>query len=64
MGRNPRYNDNHLYSAVFKVRPLGRIGWQRACEEYQKLSGETNIREVDDIKRHWKGNIWSKCVQK
>ena len=54
MGRTtPNWNKKFLYQAVSVILPRGGNEWLQVIEMYQKLSGETNSREVNSARKQW-----------
>ena len=48
-----RYNKKILLDEIRKFKPISRLEWESVAINYQKLTGEKVIREVDDIKRQF-----------
>lgn len=53
MGRNPAYNSNALIEVVHELLPDGAVGWSSVATHYKEHSGESELRNPDDIKRYW-----------
>lgn len=49
----PNYRTDVLIGIVESLKPKGAEGWKRVAVLYQQDSGETMLRDGDDIKRHW-----------
>jgi len=49
----PNWNKKFLYQAVSVILPRGGNEWLQVIEMYQKLSGETNSREVNSARKQW-----------
>jgi hypothetical protein len=47
------YKVDVLIQVVEELLPNGAQGWQEAAFLYQHRSGEMNLRDNDDVKRHW-----------
>lgn len=52
------YSSKSLMDAMDSVRPVGPEQWKLVAQKYQELSGEEKEREIDGLKKHWKG----KCI--
>jgi hypothetical protein len=51
--RGPNYNSRLLLEVIRGILPAGADAWQRVAETYQVRSGEANLRDKDDVKRHF-----------
>ena len=49
----PNYKNDLLINVVEAVLPNGAALWHIVAKRYQESSGEANLREVQDIKRHF-----------
>lgn len=49
----PNYKNELLINVIEGILPNGPALWQMVARRYQEVSGEMNIREVQDIRRHF-----------
>ena len=56
----PNYKNNILIAIIEELLPNGRILWEVVAERYQLLSGEAELRNVDDLKKHWHFKLCNK----
>lgn len=49
----PNYKKETVINIVGAVKPQGPLGWQRVAILYQQESGESTIRDAQDIKRYF-----------
>ena len=47
------YKKDVLLEVVKEVLPSGAYEWERVCALYKERSGESDLRDKDDVKRHW-----------
>ena len=47
----PNYKNDMLINVIEAVLPNGATLWQVVAKRYQEVSGEANLREVQDIRR-------------
>ena len=49
----PNYQNEVLINAIEGILPDGALQWRKVAERYQEASGEKEIRDNHDIKRHF-----------
>lgn len=49
----PNYKNDLLTNVIEAVLPNGAALWQVVAKRYQEVSGELNVRDVQDIRRHF-----------
>ena len=49
----PNWNNNALKQAFETFRPKSRGAWEPVLLRYQHLSGESELRDIDNSRRHW-----------
>ena len=52
----PSYKNDVLVSVIESVMPIGLTQWDVVASRYRVQSGETVLREAQDIKRHFSTN--------
>ena len=52
----PSYKKDVLVSVIESVMPIGLTQWDVVASRYRVQSGETVLREAQDIKRHFSTN--------
>ena len=43
--------------------PNGALLWQMVADQYQRESGEEEVCNADDIKKHWHNNLCNKMCK-
>jgi len=51
------YRNDVLIQIIAEILPNGEFGWSAVALAYQEQSQEDEIRNTDDIKRHWMRNL-------
>ena len=59
----PNYQNVILIRIISTVKPNGALLWQLVAEQYQRETGEEELRNPDDIKRHWYTNLCNKMCK-
>ena len=49
----PNYKNEILINVVEAILPDGALGWTKVAQRYQEASGEKELRDSHDIKRHF-----------
>jgi len=56
----PNYKNDILIAIIEELLPNGNLQWQTVAERYMLLSGELQLRSVDDLKKHWHFKLCNK----
>ena len=51
----PNYNNEILYACVARIVPTSTAAWEIVADEYREAAGETESRNVVQLKKHWNG---------
>ncbi|MEY3376546.1 MAG: hypothetical protein RL463_856 [Bacteroidota bacterium] len=51
------YQKEILYSVVKEVLPTGHFAWEQVAALYKEKSKEVELRDVGDVRRHWKDKL-------
>ena len=60
MGKNKSYNTDILVSLIDEHLPDGGEQWENIAKLYQVKASEENLRNGEDIKRHWVNTLCNK----
>jgi hypothetical protein len=52
------YKNEVLICCVLDIMPNGKYGWQAVALAYQEAAQEDEVRNTDDLKKHWKSGIF------
>ena len=56
----PNYKNDILIAIIEELLPNGNLQWQTVAQRYMELSGELQLRSVDDLKKHWHFKLCNK----
>ena len=52
----PNYKNDLLVNCIEAILPDGAMQWQLVADRYKAVSGETELRDCHDLKRHFTTN--------
>jgi len=57
----PNYRNDMLLNVIEAILPAGSEQWKTVASRYQIISGESTIRNHDDIRRHYMAKLCKNC---